>query len=143
MTPDLSGLTISIDHRSLIGWLKGLALVGVPRLPCSGPSTFLAMSMSWYIPALVSLLVILAISFITVPPRNLAHLPRAPILELLKSYVSGEIESERIKRIVLPFANEHGHPLVLVWAFGMWIVHVIDFEVRKSHSALHTIVTLI
>ena len=87
------------------------------------------LAMSWYPLAFAGVIALLLVRLVVVPPRNLSHLPRAPIIALLRSYLSGEIESERIKRIILPFANEHGHPLVLVWAFGMWIVHVLDFEV--------------
>ena len=62
-------------------------------------------------------------------PKHLAHLPRVPVLPLLKSYLSSEEESQRIQRLILPFGNERNEPLVLVWAFGLWIVHVLDPEV--------------
>ena len=84
---------------------------------------------SWYPLAFAGVIALHLVCVVVVPPRNLSHLPRAPILALLRSYLSGEIESERINRLILPFAKEHGHSLVLVWAFGMWIVHVVDFEV--------------
>ncbi|KXN87718.1 Cytochrome P450 4F12 [Leucoagaricus sp. SymC.cos] len=67
-----------------------------------------------------------------VVPSKLSHLPRAPLLPLLFSYLSLEAEDQRIQRIVLPFANEKREPLVLVWTFGMWIVHIIDFEVGQA-----------
>jgi len=72
-------------------------------------------------------------------PASLAHLPRVSVWELLKSYVSREEESQRVRRLLLPFANATGErqgrqkePVVLVWAFGLWIIHVIDHEVGKK-----------
>ncbi|THU85194.1 cytochrome P450 [Dendrothele bispora CBS 962.96] len=41
-----------------------------------------------------------------IPPAELRHLPRVPILPLLWSYVRGEVEDVRIKRLIVPFANE-------------------------------------
>lgn len=78
---------------------------------------------------LLMLLLILFLKKIFLVPSKFSHLPRAPVLPLLWSYLSAEAEDLRIKRIILPFANDHGHPIVLVWAFGMWIVHVLDFKV--------------
>lgn len=63
------------------------------------------------------------------PPAELRHLPRAPIIPLLWSYASGEVEDVRIKRLLLPFANEKGEGVVLVYALGRWIVHVLDHQV--------------
>ncbi|KAK7443532.1 hypothetical protein VKT23_015705 [Stygiomarasmius scandens] len=65
---------------------------------------------------------------IFVVPRSLAHLPKVSVLALLGSYISKEPEDKRIHRLILPFANEQ-HPLVLVWAFGFWVIHVMDYEV--------------
>ncbi|KAL1745567.1 cytochrome P450 [Schizophyllum fasciatum] len=39
------------------------------------------------------------------PPAELAHLPRVPVLPLLCSYFTGEVEDVRIKRLLLPFAE--------------------------------------
>lgn len=63
------------------------------------------------------------------PPAELQHLPRAPILPLLWSYACGEVEDVRIKRLLLPFSNEKGEGVVLVYALGRWIVHVLDHQV--------------
>lgn len=64
-----------------------------------------------------------------VVPRHLSHLPRVPILPLIKSYISREHDDERIRRLILPFANTDGHPLVLVWTFGIWMIHILDYQV--------------
>ena len=65
-----------------------------------------------------------------IPPAELNHLPKVPILALLWSYASGEVEEARIKRLILPFANEKGEGVVLVYSLGRWIVHVLDIQVR-------------
>uniref|UniRef100_D8Q5V5 Cytochrome P450 n=1 Tax=Schizophyllum commune (strain H4-8 / FGSC 9210) TaxID=578458 RepID=D8Q5V5_SCHCM len=39
------------------------------------------------------------------PPAELAHLPRVPVLPLLWSYFTGEVEDKRIKRLLMPFAE--------------------------------------
>lgn len=78
------------------------------------------------------LLLIVLFARIFIVPSEVSHLPRAPILPLLWSYLSAEAEDLRIKRIILPFLNDHGHPIVLVWAFGTWIVHVLDGKVRRT-----------
>ncbi|GJJ12828.1 hypothetical protein Clacol_007073 [Clathrus columnatus] len=67
-------------------------------------------------------------------PSNLAHIPRVSILSLLWSYISKEPESERIQRLFLPLANESGHPIILVWTFGLWIIHVLDFKASDQNS---------
>lgn len=85
------------------------------------------------IPTIIFLL-ILGFIFrkIFIVPSNLAHIPRVSILSLLWSYISKEPESERIQRLFVPLANESGHPLVLVWTFGIWIVHVLDFKIGET-----------
>ena len=64
------------------------------------------------------------------PPSELQHLPRVPILPLLWSYAKGEVEDIRIKKLIVPFANEKGEGVVVVYALGRWIVHVLDHKVR-------------
>lgn len=59
-------------------------------------------------------------------PSHLRHLPRVPIFPLLVSYLSGEVEDVRIKRLILPYANERDEGLVLVWALGRWMIHILD-----------------
>lgn len=68
------------------------------------------------------------------PPAELRHLPRAPIIPLLWSYASGEVEDVRIKRLLLPFSNDQGEGVVLVYALGRWIVHVLDHQIAKDLS---------
>ena len=72
--------------------------------------------------------VYLILSAFTVP-AHLRHLPCVPIFPLLKSYLTGEVEDTRIKRLVLPFANERKEGVVLVWALGRWMVHILDEKV--------------
>ena len=76
------------------------------------------------------------------PPAELRHLPRAPILPLLWSYACGEVEDVRIKRLLLPFSNEKGEGVVLVYALGRWIVHVLDHQV-SYHGCIFCIVLII
>ncbi|KAI0083059.1 cytochrome P450 [Irpex rosettiformis] len=64
-----------------------------------------------------------------VVPHDLRHLPRVPVLPLLWSYSRGEPEDKRLRRLVLPFANEMGEEIVLVWALGRWMVHILDHKV--------------
>ncbi|KAI0308699.1 hypothetical protein OF83DRAFT_1073132 [Amylostereum chailletii] len=64
-------------------------------------------------------------------PHDLRHLPRVPILPLLWSYLRGEAEDKRLKRLVLPFANEKNEGIVLVWALGRWMVHILDRKVPR------------
>jgi hypothetical protein len=70
------------------------------------------------------------------PPAELAHLPRVPIFPLLCSYAKGEVEDQRIKRLIVPFANERQEGAVLVYAFGRWIVHVVDHKVCLLYPSL-------
>ncbi|KAF9464281.1 cytochrome P450 [Collybia nuda] len=74
------------------------------------------------------------VKWVFTPPAELRHLPRAPILPLLWSYASGEVEDVRIKRLLLPFANEKGEGVVLVYALGRWIVHILDHQIAKKLS---------
>ncbi|KAI5822538.1 cytochrome P450, partial [Schizophyllum commune Tattone D] len=68
------------------------------------------------------------------PPAELAHLPRVSVLPLLWSYFTGEVEDVRIKRLLMPFA-ERGEGVVLVYALGRWIVHVLDEKIARDISA--------
>ncbi|KAK0460186.1 cytochrome P450 [Desarmillaria tabescens] len=70
---------------------------------------------------------------IAVPPKNLRHLPRVAILPLLWSYLTGETEDCRIKRLVLPFSRA-GEQVVLVWALGRWMVHILDYKLAQELS---------
>lgn len=63
------------------------------------------------------------------PPIQLRHIPQVPVGQLLYSYASGEVEEQRIKRIILPFAQQHNTDVVLVWLFGEWQVHLLDAKV--------------
>ena len=75
------------------------------------------------------LFVYLILSVFTVP-AHLRHLPCVPIFPLLKSYLTGEVEDTRIRRLVLPFANDRKEGVVLVWALGRWMVHILDEKVH-------------
>ncbi|KAH8110287.1 cytochrome P450 [Phellopilus nigrolimitatus] len=65
-------------------------------------------------------------------PTELKHLPCVPVWPLLRSYASGETEELRIKRLFLPCAEKHGAGLVLVWTFGTWMVHCVDYKLGKA-----------
>lgn len=71
------------------------------------------------------------------PPTHLHHIPCVPIPRLLISYLSGEVDEQRTKRIILPFAERNNADVVLVWCFGEWIVNIVNAKVM----ALHVIVT--
>ena len=109
---------------------KEQRLISVPTIGAEFYRTFAMFDLptSWQI-----LLAFVAVSVLAkwmfTPPAELRHLPRVPILPLLWSYVSGEVEDVRIKRLLLPFANEKGEGVVLVYALGRWIVHVLDHQV--------------
>jgi hypothetical protein len=80
-----------------------------------------------------SLAAALVIFHLFTVPSHLRHLPHVPIFPLLVSYLSGEVEDVRIKRLILPYANERGEGLVLVWALGRWMIHILDHKVRTSY----------
>ena len=61
-------------------------------------------------------------------PAELRHLPRVSIVRLLISYLTVEEENHRIQRLLMPFA-QRGHGLVVVWALGRWMVHILDEKV--------------
>lgn len=65
-------------------------------------------------------------------PAHLRHLPRVPVLPLLWSYLSGEVEDTRIRRLILPFLIDKNEPLVLVWVLGRWMVHILDIKALLS-----------
>jgi len=77
----------------------------------------------------VAILAALFINKLLTPPPELRHLPRISVLSLLWSYLIGEVEDARIKRLIVPIANKTDEGVVLVYAFGRWIVHVIDHKV--------------
>jgi hypothetical protein len=84
----------------------------------------------------VPVLLALLLYKLFVVPRSLAHIPRVSVIAQLKSYIAGESEDQCIKRLILPFANEHGRPIVLGWIFGVWIVHVMDYKVGSSRLSI-------
>ncbi|TFY60465.1 hypothetical protein EVG20_g7409 [Dentipellis fragilis] len=67
-------------------------------------------------------------------PSELRHLPRVSVPRLLLSYLTGEVENERLRRLVLPFASERGEGVVLVWALGRWMVHILDPNLARIMS---------
>ncbi|EJF58701.1 cytochrome P450 [Dichomitus squalens LYAD-421 SS1] len=68
--------------------------------------------------------------WVSVPPE-LSHIPQVPILPLLHSYLSGEVEEQRVKRVILPFAQKSRSNVVLLFCFGEWMVHVLDAKDGK------------
>ncbi|TFK35801.1 cytochrome P450 [Crucibulum laeve] len=66
------------------------------------------------------------------PPAALHHLPCVPILPLLLSYARKESDDIRIKNLILPYALSKGEGIVLVYAIGMWVVHILDIKVIKD-----------
>ncbi|KAH7905603.1 cytochrome P450 [Hygrophoropsis aurantiaca] len=61
-------------------------------------------------------------------PSSLRHLPCVPLLPLLWSYLSREPDDVRIKRLIMPFADDSSEGVVVVWAMGKWMVHVLDYK---------------
>jgi hypothetical protein len=59
-------------------------------------------------------------AFISVP-QDLAHLPRAPLWPLLKSYIRNEPDDVRYRTQLLPMLDRDGHGVVLVWTLGQWM----------------------
>ncbi|KAG1733388.1 cytochrome P450 [Suillus paluster] len=53
-----------------------------------------------------------------------------PLVSLLRSYASRESDDVRIKRLIMPFANQHSEGVVVVWAMGKWTVHILDLKVK-------------
>ena len=89
-----------------------------------------SVSLGWYTCLVLTVLgLYLLLKQLTVP-RELSHLPVVPIMPLLWSYAIGEPENERIERLILPFANSKGEGLVVVYALGRWMIHVLDWKVR-------------
>ncbi|KAL4981894.1 cytochrome P450 [Aspergillus falconensis] len=82
---------------------------------------------------LTSLFAVWAWRVFAVPPE-LRHIPRVSIPKLLWSYAKAEPEDVRARRLIEPFV-EDGEDVVLVWAFGRWIIHVIKDEVATSMLA--------
>ena len=64
-------------------------------------------------------------------PSHLRHIPTVPILPLLFSYLSGEVEEQRVKRLVLPFAKKMHTDVVLVYCLGDWMVQIIHPKASK------------
>ena len=62
-------------------------------------------------------------------PSHLRHIPTVPILPLLRSYLSGEAEEHRVKRLILPFAKRMHTNVVLVFCLGDWMVQILDPKV--------------
>lgn len=64
-------------------------------------------------------------------PAHLRHIPSVPILPLLYSYFSGEVEEQRVKRLILPFAKSMNTHVVLVFCLGDWMVQVLEPQVSS------------
>jgi hypothetical protein len=65
-------------------------------------------------------------------PSELAHLPRAPFIPILLSFLRGEPDDVRYRQQILPLLDEQGHGVVLVWMLGRWIVHVLDWRLGRA-----------
>ncbi|TBU29643.1 cytochrome P450 [Dichomitus squalens] len=59
-------------------------------------------------------------------PHHLRHIPKVPLWPLLLSYFSGEVEEQRVKRLVLPFAKQMRTEVVLVYCLGDWMVQILE-----------------
>ncbi|KAJ6567499.1 cytochrome P450 [Mycena sp. CBHHK59/15] len=78
------------------------------------------------------LVAVVLIGRLFIVPARLRHLPRVPILPLLKSYLSMEPEDTRIRNLILPFADAHQEGIVLVWVLGRWMVHILDQQIARQ-----------
>ncbi|KAI0741969.1 cytochrome P450 [Daedaleopsis nitida] len=65
-------------------------------------------------------------------PAHLQHIPTVPLWPLLCSYLSGEVEERRVKRLVLPFAKRMQTDVVLVYCLGDWMVQVLEPKLGKQ-----------
>ncbi|KAI1796690.1 cytochrome P450 [Ganoderma leucocontextum] len=65
-------------------------------------------------------------------PSHIQHIPTVPLWPLMKSYLSGECEEQRVKRLVLPFAREKQTQVVLVFCLGDWMVQVLEPTIGKE-----------
>ena len=92
-------------------------------------------------PAIAAVFLVLGIRRLFTVPAELAHLPRVPVLPTLWSYAKGEVEDVRIKKLILPFANEKGEGVVVIYALGRWIVHVLDRKVSIYYSIQELLLT--
>ncbi|PCH41955.1 cytochrome P450 [Wolfiporia cocos MD-104 SS10] len=84
----------------------------------------------------------------TQPPPQLRDIPRIPVWPLLLSYISGEVEERRVKRLLLPFARQHQADIVLLlkqtppadmllWRFtGRHNVFFAEGEQWQKHSRI-------
>lgn len=81
------------------------------------------------IAAVLAFLVVAVYRWVRVP-AHLRHLPKVPVMPLLLSYLSGEVEERRVKRIIIPFAQKAGNDVVLVFCLGEWVVHIVEANVR-------------
>ncbi|KIJ63828.1 hypothetical protein HYDPIDRAFT_91894 [Hydnomerulius pinastri MD-312] len=72
------------------------------------------------------------------PPRSIRHLPRVPILPLLRSYFLREPNDVQFQRLIMPFVNEKSEGVVVVWAMGKWMIHILDPKLfAQVSSAIH------
>ncbi|KAI0751675.1 cytochrome P450 [Daedaleopsis nitida] len=65
-------------------------------------------------------------------PPHLRHIPKVPLWPLLLSYFSGEVEEQRVKRLVLPFAARMRTDIVLVYCLGDWMVQVLEPKMGRQ-----------
>ncbi|KAI0774755.1 cytochrome P450 [Trametes elegans] len=65
-------------------------------------------------------------------PAHLRHIPTVPLLPLIGSYLSGEVEEQRVRRLVLPFARRMNTDVVLVFCLGDWMVQILEPKIGKQ-----------
>ncbi|KAI0358041.1 cytochrome P450 [Trametes cingulata] len=66
-----------------------------------------------------------------VPPQ-LRHIPKVPLWPLIRSYLSGEVEEQRVRRLVLPFAKRMNTDVVVVFCLGDWMVQVLEPKLGRQ-----------
>ncbi|KAI0029802.1 cytochrome P450 [Vararia minispora EC-137] len=64
-------------------------------------------------------------------PEELRKKPRVPVIPTFLSFLAGETEDVRTRRLILRTAQQHDSGLVIMWALGSWYVHVVDSELGK------------
>ena len=87
------------------------------------------------LPIFVNLFIVLSLVVVIVHyqlscPRSLRHLKRVSPYKTLWSYAIRESVDQRIRRLILPFA-EQGESAVAVYMLGRWGVHILDPSVSS------------
>ncbi|VDB92598.1 unnamed protein product [Peniophora sp. CBMAI 1063] len=64
-------------------------------------------------------------------PAKLRPLPSVPLIPTIISFLKGESEDVRTRRLVIPTARRHDAGLVRMWALGEWYVHIVDHKLGR------------